>query len=269
MVVWITGASSGLGMHTAQALARHGFQVVAGARSFGGEKTVPGCVCLPLDVTDESSMDAFVRDALGRTGPPDALINAAAVLVLGACESYASEELKQVMNTNFFGQAAMISRVLPLMRERGQGRIVNFSSINGLLGIPFEGAYTASKHAVEGYSECLALEVKPFGIQVMLVEPGDHRGGSKAYRRVSRGIAQDSPYRAAFEAGTAQIAQDEAKGSSPEKLGEAIARTLLKKRIPRRLRVASFDQRLAVWLHDLLPAPLFDRIIDGYYVRQK
>ena len=266
-VVWITGASSGLGLHTAQALSRAGFAVVAGARSFGAEqgKTVPGCDCLPLDVTDAESIRAFREKALSLHGAPDALVNCAGMLILGACESYELDELRQVMETNFFGQAAMISAVLPLMRERGHGRIVNFSSINGLLGIPFEGAYTASKHAVEGYSECLSLEVRPFGVEVMLVEPGDHRSGSRLYRRHSRGMSKDSPYRRAFDLGTAMIAHDEENGSDPDRLGEKIAGALRRRRLPRRLRVAKMDQHFAVFLHDLLPNALFERIIGDYY----
>ncbi len=268
-VVWITGASSGLGLHTAQALARAGFTVVAGARSFGAGKTAGGCRCLPLDVTDPASMDAFVREASAASGPPDALVNCAGMLILGACESYPTDELRRVMETNFFGMAAMISRVLPLMRERGHGRIVNFSSINGLLGIPFEGAYTASKHAIEGYSECLALEAKPFGVEVMVVEPGDHRGGSRAYRPHSAGMKKDSPYAAAFAAGTAAIAHDEENGCDPDRLGEKIAKALRRKRLPRRLRIAKWDQHLAVILHDLLPNRLFEGIIGSYYSKSK
>lgn len=268
-VVWITGASSGLGLHTAQQLAAHGFRVVAGARSFGGGKSAAGCDCLPLDVTDDQSADAFAREAVKLYGPPDILVNCAGVLILGACETYGMEELRRVMETNFLGQARMIQRALPLMRERGKGRIVNFSSINGLLGIPFEGAYTASKHAVEGYSECLALEVKPYGIEVMLVEPGDHQSGSRAYRGHSRGMTEDNPYRAAFEVGTGVIAWDEGHGSDPDILGKKIARALQKKRVPRRLRVAKPDQRLAVILHDVLPAWAFDRIIGDYYKKPK
>ena len=268
-VVWITGASSGLGLHTAQALAKAGFQVIAGARSFGSGKTVDGCRCLPLDVTNPASMDAFVGDALALAGPPDALVNCAGMLVLGPCETYHSDELRRVMDTNFFGMAAMISRVLPLMRAKGRGRIVNFSSINGLLGIPFEGAYTASKHAIAGYSECLALEAKPFGIEIMVVEPGDHRGGSRAYRPHSGGVTPASPYFSAFETGTAVIVHDEDNGCDPDRLGEKIARALQKKRLPRHLRVARADQHLAVVLHDLLPARLFGRIIGSYYSKSR
>ena len=266
-VVWITGASSGLGLHTAQALARHGFTVAAGARSFGKGKTVAGCDCLPLDVTNQESIGAFADAALKLHGAPDILVNCAGMLILGACESYSLDELRQVLETNFFSQAAMISKVLPFMREKGKGRIVNFSSINGLLGIPFEGAYTASKHAVEGYSECLALETKPFGIEVMLVEPGDHRSGSDRYRAHAAAVNEKSPYDRAFRSATEKIHHDETHGSDPAALGRKVARMLDRRRMPFRKRIASPDQHLAVWLHKLLPARWNEEILRRYYVK--
>ena len=268
-VVWITGASSGLGLHTAQALARHGFTVVAGARSFGKGKTVAGCDCLPLDVTNQESIGAFADAALKLHGAPDILVNCAGMLILGACESYSLDELRQVMETNFFSQAAMISKVLPYMREKGKGRIVNFSSINGLLGIPFEGAYTASKHAIEGYTECLALEAKEHGIEVMLVEPGDHRSGSDRYRPHAAAMKPDSPYAAEYESGTGVIRRDEQNGSDPDALGRKIARTLDRKVIPFRKRIASPDQHLAVYVHRLLPAGVNAAILRRYYIRRR
>lgn len=264
--VWITGASSGLGLHTALALRKAGYRVIAGARSFGDAEKRADEDCLPLDVTDDDSVNAFCDSALARAGSPDILINCAGVLVLGACESYTQDELRRVMETNFYGMVRMVQKALPLMREKGKGRIVNFSSINGLLGVPFEGAYTASKHAIEGFTECLKMEVRPFGIETMLVEPGDHQSGSGAYRARSRGMTKESPYLAAFEKGTAAIARDEKNGSDPDRLGEKIVGALEKKRLPARLRVAKIDQHFAVFLHDLLPSNLFSAILSSYYV---
>lgn len=263
--VWITGASSGLGLYTAQALRQNGFLVIAGARSFAKAENCTDKNCLPLDVTDEKSVAQFVEKAQRITGAPDVLIHCAGVLNLGACESYTDEELHLVMETNFFGLTRMVRHVLPLMREKKKGRVVAFSSINGLLGIPFEGAYVASKHAIEGYLECLRMEVKPFGIEVMVVEPGDHRSGSSQYRRHSKGMTDASPYLDAYQKGTAVIAHDEKYGSSPERLGLKIARALQKKRLPCRMCIAKWDQHMAVILHDILPVRMFSAFIASYY----
>ena len=176
MIAYITGASSGLGAYTAQALVDTGWTVVAGARSFTGE-TDGHMTRLPLDVTRDDSVRDFMERAK-QIGAPDAVIHCAAVLCFGSCEETALADYARVMETNFLGMVRVNQQVLPLMREKGGGKVVLFSSINGLMGLPFQSAYTASKHAIEGYAECLAQEVTPFGIQVMLIEPGDHRGGS-------------------------------------------------------------------------------------------
>ncbi|MHC1787107.1 MAG: SDR family NAD(P)-dependent oxidoreductase [Christensenellales bacterium] len=261
-VVWVSGASSGLGLHTAGALHLAGWQVVGGARSFMGEES-PGMLQLPLDVTDDASVAAFCRTALLRFGPPEALVNCAGVLVLGACEDYSVDEVQRVMDVNFLGMLRLIKVVLPLMRAQGHGRIANFSSLNGLLATPFQGAYTASKHAVEGFSEALAMEVRPFNIQVMLVEPGDHRGGQDKYR--SQTAQRGAAYQAACARARAVIRRDEDGGADPLRLGRRVARALGRERLPARLRVAGLGQQAAVWLHDLLPGGLFSRALSRYY----
>ncbi len=265
--VWVTGASSGLGLHTAAQLQKDGWRVIAGARSFeDGEKD--GIFRLKLDVTDEESIRSFCEKAKA-IAMPDALVQCAGMLVLGSCEETGTEEFRRVIDTNYLGMVRVNRAVLPLMREQGHGKIVLFSSINGLLGIPFQSAYTASKHAIEGYAECLSMEVKPFGIQVMLVEPGDHRSGSDKYRPHAAAMSADSPYTKEYESTVAVIAHDEHNGSDPDILGRKIARTLDRKRIPFRKRIASPDQHLAVYVHKLLPAKLNAAILRKYYIRKK
>lgn len=154
MIAYITGASSGLGAYTAQALADNGWTVVAGARSFTGE-TDGRVIRLPLDVTRDDSVRDFMERAK-QIGAPDAVIHCAAVLCFGSCEETALADYARVMETNFLGMVRVNQQVLPLMREKGGGKVVLFSSINGLMGLPFQSAYTASKHAIEGYAECLA-----------------------------------------------------------------------------------------------------------------
>ena len=246
--VWITGASSGLGLATAKAFAGRGWLVVAGARSFADgtapeEEKAEHWVRLRLDVTDGESCAHFVRRALEISPRVDALVCGAAVLVLGSCEKTGADEYNRVLDTNFTGAARMVSLALPYMRAQGSGRIVLFSSINGLLGIPFQSAYTASKHALEGYAECLAMETAPWGVQVCLVEPGDHRGGSQRTRLNAR----------------------EDNGLSPDRLGEKLAQNVERRHMRFRLRVAKPDQHLAVWLHALLPPWLNGRVLCAYY----
>ena len=191
------------------------------------------------------------------------------MLVLGSCEETTAEEYRRVMDTNFLGMVRMNREVLPRMRERGGGKIVMFSSINGLLGIPFQSAYTASKHAIEGYAECLALEGKPFGIQVMLAEPGDHRSGSEKYRPHAAAMTESSPYAEAYESATAKIHHDETNGSDPDALGRKIAKILDRKRIPLRKRIASPDQHLAVYVHRFLGARINGAVLRSYYIGKR
>ena len=265
--VWVTGASSGLGLHTAAALRADGWRVVAGARSFE-EGEADGVFRLKLDVTDGESVRRFCEKAL-EIGPPDALVQCAGMLVLGSCEETDTEEFRRVMDTNYLGMVRMNRAVLPVMRERGGGKIVMFSSINGLMGIPFQSAYTASKHAIEGYAECLALEVKPFGIQVMLVEPGDHRSGSDKYRPHAAAMTERSPYAEAYASATARIRHDETNGSDPDALGRKIAKILDRKRIPLRRRIASLDQHAAVYVHRFLGSRVNAAVLRKYYIRKE
>ncbi|MDR3050704.1 MAG: SDR family NAD(P)-dependent oxidoreductase [Oscillospiraceae bacterium] len=268
--ILVAGASSGLGLAVAQALARAGHRVFAGARSFAGQPEIApeGFVRLPLDVTDALSAQRAVDAARARAGEIDALIYCAARIVLGACEDTDTDELRAVLETNFLGLTTLTRAVLPGMRAQGRGLIVPFSSINGLLGIPCTGAYVASKHAIEGWAECLRMETRPWGIGVCVVRPGDHCGGSAAYRPYARAAAT-SAYAGDFAQAVSAIARDEASGLPPDRLARAVVRIVGRKRPPAQITVAKADQRLAAWLHDLLPVPLFSAIIRGYYIKNR
>ena len=178
-------------------------------------------------------------------------------------EELSNETLANMMNVNVLGMARCIQAVLPQMRAQGKGHIVLFSSLNGLFSIPFQGAYSATKHAVEAYAEALSQETYGFGIRVTVVEPGDCRGGSQRYR--AKQINADSPYAEAFAHGTEKIHHDESNGLPPERVGLAVARAVRRRNPPARLVVASLTQRAASWLHILLPRRLFNRLIAAYY----
>jgi NAD(P)-dependent dehydrogenase (short-subunit alcohol dehydrogenase family) len=262
--VWIIGGSSGLGFATAQAFAADGWFVVSGARSFGDKKSEGPTHELHLDVNDEQSREAFVRDAFALSPRVDVLVYCAAILILSPCELTSYDAYSRVMQTNFLGMTDFVARVLPKMRAQHSGKIVLFSSLNGLFGIPFQSAYVASKHAVEGYAECLSMECDTMGVQVSLVEPGDHHGGSQRCR-LSTSIEDGSPYRQTFSSGIEKIKQDEDQGKSPAKLAAAVLRNVNRKRMRFRVRIAKPDQKAAVLLHDTLPPRTSMRILRNYY----
>ncbi len=263
-VVWVSGASSGLGKAAAEALVQAGWRVVSGARSFTGEEA-PGALghCLPLDVKDEGSVHAFASRAQALYGAPEALVCAAGILIMGPAEETAIHEYQDVMDTVLLGSVRLVQAALPLMRAGGGGKIALLSSVNGLLPTPFQSAYVAAKHALEGDSECLMLETAGQGIQVMLVEPGDHAGGSQRYR--GRAQLVSPVYEDSFTRVRAVVARDEAGGGCPAAFGRKLARVLARKRLPARLRVTKIQETAAIVLHDILPGRLFQRFLASYY----
>lgn len=170
-ITLVTGASSGIGLVTAQALRRDGYRVFGTSR-----KPMPdiedGISMLVCDVTDDASVRRAVDEVLSRAGRIDLLVNNAGIGLLGGAEESTTEQAKAVFDVNVFGVMRMTNAVLPVMRRQRRGRIVNLSSILGLIPAPYNALYASTKHAVEGYSESLDHEVRTQGIRIVLVEPG-------------------------------------------------------------------------------------------------
>lgn len=268
--VWVVGSSGGLGKAVAEVFMNDGWIVVAGARSYNDKEASAqdaqkNLFRLPLDVTQPESCKSFVHQALTISPQVDVLVVAAAILNLGSCEYTSAEEYNQVMQTNFIGLTRMVSLTLPVMRKQSSGKIFLFSSINGLMGIPFQSAYTASKHAIEGYAECLAMETAPFGIQICLLEPGDHRGGSNHTRLHALAETEDSPYFKRYKQTCAVIHRDESNGLIPKALGKKVLQQAKKKQMRFRLCIASSDQKAVAWLHKILPTRFLSFILMKYY----
>ena len=171
-VVLITGASSGIGRAIAESLVQQGLTVFGTSRYLDRVTPVAGVEYLSLDVRSEESVQACVLEVVKRAGPIDVLINNAGYELGGAIEGTTLEEAKTQFDTNFFGVARVVKAVLPTMRERGSGHIINMSSVVGwLVPVPFLGYYAASKMGIEAFSEVLRHEVLPFGVKVSLIEP--------------------------------------------------------------------------------------------------
>jgi NAD(P)-dependent dehydrogenase (short-subunit alcohol dehydrogenase family) len=171
-VVLITGCSTGIGNDLGRKLAQSGYTVVATARSVETLVNLPCALKLPLDVTQQRSINQAVDCALQRFGCIDVLVNNAGYAVRGAVEEVPVEKAQQMFDANVFGVMRMIQAVLPHMRQQKSGRIINISSVVGKLVTPANGTYSATKFALEAISDALRLELAPFGIQVVVVEPG-------------------------------------------------------------------------------------------------
>jgi len=267
-VIIVTGASSGLGFAVAKCLSEAGYTVYAGARSYKNEtcNESENLRKVYLDVTDQSSIDSFIHNIISKEGKIDVLINCAAMLVLGSVEDTGIDEYERVLNTNLIGTIRMCKSVLPHMRVSHNGLIINFSSIMGLLAIPFQSAYSSSKFAIEGFTEALSMEAKPFGIKVTLIEPTDHKSGSQKYRpHALRSGDSDSAYRDVFLKVASKIEYDESHGSEPEILAGHIKNIIQSKNPKLRYKIGKFDQKLSVFVKRILPGRLFESVISTYY----
>jgi NAD(P)-dependent dehydrogenase (short-subunit alcohol dehydrogenase family) len=202
--VLITGCSSGFGRLTALALARRGDRVFATVRR--PEAVAPleeAAAGLPLsvhllDVTDTATVERAVAEVV-EAGGIDVLVNNAGYALRGPVVSLQDDEMTRQLDTNVLGVLRTVRATVPHMRERGQGTIINLSSVTGILGIPFEGAYSASKHALEGLSETLRFELAASGIDVLLIEPGAFETDFVGNITDSIGFPEDHPDRAAFD----------------------------------------------------------------------
>jgi NAD(P)-dependent dehydrogenase (short-subunit alcohol dehydrogenase family) len=204
--ILITGCSSGIGHHAAHALKARGYRVFATARRTEDVERLKaeGLESLRLDLDDSTSIKDAVADVLAATGGTlDALFNNGGYGQPGAVEDLSRDALRAQFETNVFGTIELTNAVIPVMRRQGCGRIVQNSSVLGIVGLPFRGAYNASKYALEGFYDTLRLELAGTGIQVSLIEPGpiESRFRANAYAAYQRTIdAERSPHRATYRA---------------------------------------------------------------------
>ena len=200
-VVFITGCSTGIGRDLAERLSRSGYTVVATARKVEALDRLQAALKLPLDVTQPASVQEAVARTLARFGRIDVLVNNAGYAIRGAVEDVPVEQAEAMFDANVFGVMRMIQAVVPHMRERSSGRIINISSVAGKLVTPANGTYSATKFALEALSDALRLELAPFGIQVVAIEPGSIKTRfHETVEAQARGIFADpaSPYRSLY-----------------------------------------------------------------------
>src|SRR5450759_4631436 len=238
-VILITGISSGFGKQTAELLAAKGHTVYGTVRK---DAEVSSSVnFLKLDLTNIDSIRQAVKTIVQNEGRIDILINNAGMHTGGPIETSPIENIKLQMDTNFLGMVHLTREVLPFMRKQGGGTIINFSSIGGLMGLPFQAFYSAGKFAIEGFSEALRMEIKQFKIKVILINPGDFHTNNSANRRNFLAPTDiNDPYQQQFEKSLAAIEKDEANGWNPEVLARKIVKIVECKNPRQRYIISSF-----------------------------
>jgi len=258
-VAIITGGSSGIGLETARALAKRGVKVYEFSRR---EAEFDFMQHISVDVTDESQVFSAVNGVFEKEGRIDILINNAGMGISGAFEFTDEKDARRLMDVNLFGMNNMIRAVLPHMRAAKKGRIVNLSSVAAPLPIPFQAWYSISKAAVNALTMAVANEVKPYGVSVCSVMPGDIKTGFTAARKKS--IAGDDEYGGRIERSVSRMEKDEQNGMKPEFAGSFIARLALKKRVGP-YNTIGFIYKCCVLLSKILPGRLVRFVLGKMY----
>ena len=257
----VTGGTSGIGRETALYLTQNGCTVYELSRRAEG---VEGLRHISADVTDEESVRRAVEQILQEVGRIDILVNNAGFGISGAVEFTDTEEAKRQFDVNFFGMVRMNRAVIAVMRKQGGGRIVNLSSVAAPVPIPFQTYYAASKAAINSYTMALANELRPFGVTVCAVMPGDiHTGFTAARHKVGEG---DELYGGRISRSVRRMEHDEQTGMDPAKAGAFVGRVALKTG-HKPLYTIGFAYQAAVLLTKILPAQALNWPIGRIYAK--
>lgn len=264
-VILITGASSGMGYQTARILAKQGHRVYGAARRVEKiEELAPyGVQALRLDITDEQSVTQVVQTLIEREGRIDVLINNAGYGYFGAIEDVPIADAKHQFEVNIFGLARITQEVLPYMRVQKSGRIVNLASVAGHVTLAFGAWYNATKYALEAFSDALRMEVKPFGIDVVIIEPGAIRTdwgiiAADHLRDVSKGGAYEQDGSRVAE-GLRRIYLSKIP-TNPAVISRKIAKAAVC-RCPRTRYRTGRGAKAMVFFHQILPTRLWDYLV--------
>ncbi|KAA2239316.1 SDR family oxidoreductase [Chitinophaga agrisoli] len=260
-VVLITGASAGLGATIANYLTDKGFTVYGTSRSIqaGGKFRT-----LQMDVRSEESIQQAINTVLQEQQRIDVLINNAGLSIAGVTEHLSLPDVERTFDTNVFGLIRVCKAVLPHMRKQGKGLIINISSIGSEVGLPYRGVYSATKAAVDRFTEALRLEIRDYGIQACCLQPGAVHTGINAHR-LKTPVPDDSPYKNSFTKIYAAIDASIDHGSAPEIFGPVVEKIINSPYVKRYYRVGRPLEKLLVIMKRLLPEKMYERKIRSYY----
>ena len=233
-VALVTGSSSGIGFETSLALARNGYHTFATMRNLGKDEKIKQIIekedlsieILELDVDSEESVNRVIKIVSEKKGRIDVLVNNAGYGMWGTVEDVSIDEFKEQFETNFFSIIRLIQKVAPIMRKQNSGNIVNISSVAGRIGFPVSPAYISSKFALEGLSESLRFELMPFGINVIIIEPGVIKTNFFDSMKMSKKSQQDSTYKEITDKVISGVKMMAEMGTHPKEVANVVIKTL-------------------------------------------
>ncbi|MBA4320480.1 MAG: hypothetical protein C0412_18940 [Flavobacterium sp.] len=266
-VILVTGASSGIGRVCAEKLAEEGHWVFGTSRFKEMSILKRGLgrlEIIQMDVKEGSSVNNVIDLILRKTKRIDVVINNAGIAIAGSIEETSIDEAKEQFETNFFGVQRVCQGVISAMRNQEEGLIINISSLAGVISLPFQGFYSASKFALEALSEALRLEVKPFGIKVVLIEPGDFQTPITQHRQIARNSLHPwSVYKKRFESAVAIQESEENNGGNPQKIANLIVQILRKRKPYFRYKIG--PSSFLVGLKKFFPQSFIDALLCMHY----
>ena len=262
-VILITGASSGIGNAAAKYLLEKGHTVYGASRTAAtGDFSFK---TLQMDVKNDDSVNEAISRIINKEGKIDVVINCAGFGLAGSIEDTSVDEAKALFETNFFGVFRVCKAVIPEMRKQKSGLIINIGSLAGLVPIPFQAFYSSSKYAIESLTETLRIELLPFGIRVVLIEPGDFKTGFTANRKTAAESKVNETYREKFSKALSIMEQDESNGPSPLKIAALIGRIVDNPSPRLRYTTGKLSQILPVKLRSYIPHKLSEYLLMKYY----
>ena len=259
-VAIVTGGTSGIGRATALALQENGYTVYELSRRAEG---MPDIRHIVADITKEETLQSAVEQVLAAEGRLDLVVNNAGFGISGAIEFTGTQEAQRLFDTLFFGMVRMNRCVIPLMRQQGHGRIVNISSVAAPVPIPFQAYYSAGKAAINAYTMALANELRPFGVTVCAVMPGDIKTGFTAARH--KIIDGDDIYQGRIGRSVQRMEHDEQTGMDPARVGRYIAAVASREGSHHPLYATRIDYKFFVFLTKVLPARFLNWLIYQLY----
>lgn len=267
-VIIVTGASSGIGNSVATLMAKRGNLVYGTCRDPASHQKSADefFEMLRMDVRDDNSVASAIGEVMERERRIDVLVCSAGSGTSGSIEETSIEEARSLLETNYFGTIRSVRAVLPAFRTAHAGRILVISSIAGRIGLPFQSFYSSSKFALEAMVEALRLEVREFGIEATLIEPGGYRTGffgARSVAEISRASGKESPYYL-NHAAVLRITDSEPKGD-PLEVAKLVERLLKVRRLAVRYTVGPLAQRLGAWLKPFMPSRLYEFILGLAY----